>query len=100
MINYIKKRRYAIIGTLVIIVIGIFVVFSDYGLLKRFRLELEKRDIQNEIATQNKIRDSLNLEIKMLITDSLTIEKIAREKYGMIKPGEEIYIIPNGESKK
>jgi cell division protein FtsB len=45
--------------------------------------------IYNEI----KLKDSLNREIFLMEYDTNEIEKIAREKYGMIKPNEKVIIL-------
>ncbi len=68
-------------------------VFSDSGIYKRFQLELEKRTINEKIENEMKRKDSLNTRIKKLLYDTTEIERIAREKYGMTKPNEEVIII-------
>jgi cell division protein FtsB len=35
--------------------------------------------------------DSLHNQIKLLENDDYEVEKIAREKYGMVKPGEKVF---------
>lgn len=75
------------------IIIGAVILFSDYGLIKLFNLQYQKADLNNQIQIQYQIRDSLNTEIKAMKFDTIEIEKIAREKLGLIKPGEEIIIL-------
>lgn len=70
-----------------------FILFSDHGLIKRFSLEAEKSNLSKRIQQEYKTKDSLNSIIKKLRNDTLEIERIAREKYGMVKSGEEVYYI-------
>ena len=97
------KKRYLVLFFLVVCVGG-FAIFSPYGVVNRLSLESEKREILEKIAIERKISDSLRQHIKILESEDYEIEKIAREKYGMIKPGERVYLknIPdsNNKSKK
>ncbi len=70
-----------------------FGLFSGYGALTRYQLEAECTDIREQIAHQQHITDSLRRYANKILFDTLEIERIARERYGMIKPGETIYII-------
>jgi len=63
----------------------------------RIRLEMEKRELQEQIAQQQRRQDSLRKLIERLRTDTLYIEKLAREQYGMVRPGEEVYIFHTNE---
>ncbi len=94
--NIIKnpKRRVLVVGVLVIMVFFSFVIFSDYGLLNRFKLEYKRMSLNREIDTKIQLRDSLLNEIKLLKNDPAAIERIAREKYGMKRKNEEVYYLP------
>ncbi|MCX8055162.1 MAG: septum formation initiator family protein [Ignavibacteria bacterium] len=86
-----RKRKYTF--WLVLLLVLLLVVFSDSGLYKRFQLELEKTEMIEKIENEMKRKDSLNTRIKRLLYDTTEIERIAREKYGMTKPNEEVIII-------
>jgi|YNPMSStandDraft_2_1061718.scaffolds.fasta_scaffold03198_2 cell division protein FtsB len=90
-INNARSKKYTF--WLVLILIFIFFVFSDHGIYKRIQLEMNKRELNKKIDIELKRKDSLNQQIKRLLIDTNEIERIAREKYGMIKPGEEVIII-------
>lgn len=85
--------RHIIIGLLIIIVMFFILLFSNYGLLKRYKLENEKNNLKSEIKNLNKIHDSLLIKIEESKTDTFEIERIAREKYGLVKPNEKIFFI-------
>lgn len=74
-----------------------FGLFSGYGALTRSRLESDCNDIHIQIEAQKSTADSLRRYTKALLYDTIEIERIARERYGMIKPGEKVYIIRKEE---
>lgn len=68
-------------------------LFSDRGLINLWSLKKEKLEIQNEI---NNLRNQIALlekEEEKLKFDEKYIEKIAREKFKMVKPGERVFKI-------
>ena len=85
---------------MVIIIVGCIslLVFSDRGLINLWSLKKEKLDIQNEI---NDLRNQIALlekEEEKLKFDEKYIEKIAREKFKMVKPGERVFKVKDEES--
>ena len=64
---------------------------GEYSLMEMRRLERERvteanrlKDTRNEVA-------ALRARVDSLETDSATLERIARERYGMIRKGERLY---------
>lgn len=87
------KRKKLIIRVIIIALILFFMIFSDYGFLTSVKLWWNIGDLKDKITSEQKLNDSLNQRINVLLTDSTEMERIAREHYGMIKPGEKVYII-------
>jgi cell division protein FtsB len=78
---------------MVALVIGCIslLVFSDRGLINLWSLKKVKLEIQNEI---NNLRNQIAIiekEEEKLKFDEKYIEKIAREKFKMVKPGERVF---------
>ena len=69
----------------------IIFVFGDHGLLKLYKIKNERKLIQNKIANLRAERETLKNEKNKIENDLNYIEKIAREKYKMVKPGEKIF---------
>lgn len=67
-------------------------IFSDYGLVKIIKNHIAKNNLQTKIIKQEKLYDSLSSRIEKLKFDTLEIERISRETYGMVKQNENIYI--------
>ena len=78
---------------LVVILIGCvsLLFFSDRGLICLWQLKKEKSDIQQEINSLREEIASLKRESEKLEFDQDYIEKIAREKLKMSKPGEKVF---------
>jgi len=85
---------------LVTIVVGCvsLLLFSDRGLINLWSLKKEKLEIQNEINDLRNQIAMLEKEEEKLKFDEKYIEKIAREKFKMVKPGERVFKVTDGES--
>ena len=85
---------------MVIIVVGCIslLLFSDRGLINLWSLKKEKLEIQNEINDLRNQIAMLEKEEEKLKFDEKYIEKIAREKFKMVKPGERVFKVKERES--
>lgn len=89
-----KLRRRRILASLVIgFAILLYVLFNPYGIWTRYKLERNKNTLADSLQSLRVQQDSLRLRIKLLQTSTYEVERIARERYGMVKPGEQVYII-------
>ena len=70
--------------------LGLF-IFDDLGLLKWYSLRKERIRIQYEIDELIQREAQLTEEISKIKSDDTYLEKIAREKFQMVKPGEKIF---------
>ena len=66
-------------------------VFGDHGLLKLYKIKSERQMVQEKIVDLREEREKLKTEKIKIENDLSYIEKIAREKYKMVKPGEKIF---------
>ena len=70
-------------------------VFGDHDLLQLYKLKRERTEIQNHIIKLRQNKEVLIAEKNRLENDLDYIEKLAREKYRMAKPGEQVFkVIP------
>ena len=85
---------------MVTIVVGCIslLLFSDRGLINLWSLKKEKLEIQNEINDLRNQIAMLEKEEEKLKFDEKYIEKIAREKFKMVKPGERVFKVIDEES--
>ena len=94
MIKKNKKRKFKKRGYLlsVVIIIGaIGLIFNDFGLKHLINLKDEKDALNTNIQQIMAQQISLQQEINKLTNDTIYLEKIAREKFMMVKPGEKIF---------
>lgn len=83
-----KKRTAVILASVVIIA---YLTFDNKGIIARVRLESQKKELEQKILQAEAETKALHAQIKALEDDKQTIERIAREKYGMAKDGETVY---------
>ena len=68
-------------------------IFGDHGLLKLYKIKNKRQIVQKKIISLRQEREALKTEKIKIENDLSYIEKIAREKYKMVKPGEKIFKI-------
>lgn len=86
------RKRLIVIGTLTAIVAA-FVLFSNYGVIARYKHESTVATLRNQLRVLRATEDSLRSVIQILETDTVELERLARERFGYIRPGEEVFII-------
>ena len=88
----IKNYFFSAVFSSFIIIFFIYFIFKDFGLYQLVKLKNKKKLLTNQIINIKNNKNEITQEINKLTKDSLYIEKIAREKYSMVKKGE--IIIP------
>ena len=86
-----QKHLYKGIVFLMFFSFAVIFVFGDHGLLKLYNIKNERKIIQKKIAQLREEKEILKNEKNRIENDLDYIEKIAREKYKMVKPGEKIF---------
>ena len=69
----------------------IIITINDFGLIKLVELKKTKYNLQNDIYILTEQQQKLNSDISELQNNPEYLEKIAREKFMMAKPGEKIF---------
>lgn len=85
-------------GILVGIAIIYYLSFNDYGIIRHFRTKKELQQIKSKIELLEKQQKEINTTIEKLKNDYNYIEQQAREKLGLVKEGEELYIVKKSNS--
>lgn len=69
-----------------------YAVFGgEYSLLELRRARAEIQSQERELVALNQTLDSLRAWVDSLQNDSATLERLAREQFGMIREGEVLY---------
>tara|TARA_B100000941_G_C28310816_1_gene451411 strand:+ start:137 stop:484 length:348 start_codon:yes stop_codon:yes gene_type:complete len=92
-----EKQRQFVRGILLLIgaTLLIIFIFGDHGLFQLYKLKKERAQIQKTIVELRINREKLIAEKNRLENDLDYIEKLARERFRMAKPGEKVFkVIP------
>ncbi len=76
------------------IVVSLVIVFSAIVTQKREKrrnLESELKALSEEVTSAKKRNSALRQETEVIVNDPIQIERVAREDFGYVKPGEIIY---------
>lgn len=89
-----SNKRWTAFGTTVFIGV-LVIVFAENGLMQRRKLERDKAIVIEKIRVAEDEQVRLREQSRALDGDKKAVEKMAREKYGMIREGEKVYkIVP------
>jgi cell division protein FtsB len=98
-VRYIYHRKKFFLYLLILLAVASYAVFGKKGVLQRVELEMENRNLKEKLKLEQEKTTMLQREIEELKTSDSKIEKVAREKYGMVKDGEEIYKVVKDSTK-
>ena len=87
--NYIRRHKYMITVLIFIVVIGFL---DENSLIQRVKHRSEISALNSEIEKYRKQYEEDTEKLKELTTNPEALEKIAREKYLMKKPDEDIFV--------
>jgi len=89
---YVKTVNSFIIAVSILLSLGAL-LFNDFGLLKL--INLKNKHAQLAVSLEQLLQQQTNLkeEIEKVQTDKEYVEKIAREKFMFVRPGEKVYRI-------
>jgi cell division protein FtsB len=94
-LNGITKRVFKTRRRVLIVVVGsllvTYILFNNRGVIARIRLEHQRQVLIAKVQAAEEETQRLQSYLKALDGDRKTIEKVAREKYGMARPGETVY---------
>jgi len=83
-----KKRTIILVF---LFLLFLYLLFDNKGIITRLRLEAQHREWIEKVKSDSIETKRLQEQIKALEGDKKTIEKTAREKYGMAREGETVY---------
>ena len=88
-----KKSKTSVLVTIAIFAVGGVLLFSLFGLVSDIRAAKEQYSLAQ--AQLDKINAN-NSELKVLLSGDDYVQRIARDKYGFILPGEEVFVDISG----
>lgn len=85
------RNKRSVLGVVLGTALALFLLFGSHGIVQRIRLQNQKVELEVKIQLAEAETKQLQAGSKALDGDKKAIEKIAREKYGMIREGETVY---------
>ena len=86
---FVRRNKYLI----TILLFAVIIVFLDENsILLRMKYAHEEQTLRNEIEKYRNEYEESTRRLGELAVDSGAIERVAREKYLMTKPNEDIYV--------
>lgn len=85
------KYKKLLLRLLILLPILLYVLFNNKGVVQRIRLELQKREMEQKVQEAEAEGRHLREEVNAIENDLDAIEKVAREKHGMVREGEKVY---------
>lgn len=84
------------IAFVLLFMVGMLMIslFGDQGLLAYYRLKTESRQLRLDVAALEETRGELARTIRALREDDDYIEMLARQRLGLVRPGEIVVQLP------
>ena len=95
-----KKRILRGVVLLVSIILVIIFFFGDHGIYQLIKINSERKRTQDLIAELRLELQNLEIKKQNLKYDDEYLMKLAREKYGMVMPGEKIFRVIEEETEE
>lgn len=86
-----RTRLFIIGGALLGLYFLITLIFGEMGLVKYYRMKAQFNALLLETETLKQENVQLLKDVRALRTDPAVIERIARDKLGLARPGEIVY---------
>ena len=88
----VKTKRLLIAGAVLVGIIALWkFVVGEMGVVKYYRMSAHASDLRDEIERMKKDSARLSKEVAALKTDAAFLERMARDKIGLARPGEVVY---------
>jgi cell division protein FtsB len=85
---------------LITVVLVVDALVGDKGLLETMRARRQFDSVATALAATRQENARLREQIRRLKEDPASVEAIAREELGLIRPGEMLFIVHDIDSKK
>ena len=99
--NYIKTERSArnarwktlltVAGVILVVYFLVTRVVGEMGMVKYYRMKAQYYDLTEEIAKLKQDNVRLRKDVESLKNDPAYLERVARDKLGLARPGEIVY---------
>lgn len=95
-----RRRAVQLLLVFVTLVLVVDALIGEKGLMQSMRARQEYLDMAATLETLKRNNAKLRDEMRRLNEDSATIESVAREQLGLIRPGEVVFILKDAKDGK
>ena len=92
-----RRRAVHLLLVFVSLVLVIDALIGDKGLVKSIQARQHYRSVAASLETLRRDNAKLRDEVRRLNEDPATIESVAREQLGLIRPGEIVFILKDAK---
>ena len=85
------KGRHLLAGAVLAVALYYAAFGGEYSAVDLLRLKRDRRGAEAQLARTRREADSLRVQARKLESDPATVERVARERFGMIREGETLY---------
>jgi len=92
-VNEVKKKRLIFFTFILLsfLYLSINLLFGEMGFLRYIELNKTRKNLEKQLVELNRQNSEIRTQIKMLKEDPFYREKLAREEFGLARPGEYIF---------
>jgi cell division protein FtsB len=69
-------------------------IFGATGLVGVYRTEAEVERLEDRVAEGRAVNEALERRVDALSSDPMEVEREARERLGLVKEGDKVYLLP------
>ncbi len=80
-----------------VLLLGLALLTGEHGLLEYLQLSGERDELAAEAARLEQEATALEARLEALRTDPFALEELARERYNMRRPGEDVILVVPAE---
>jgi cell division protein FtsB len=92
-----RRKTVQVLLLFITLVLAIDGLVGDKGLLESIRARRNHRELSASIERLRSENIQLREEVRRLLEDPSTIESLAREELGLIRPGELLFIVKDAK---
>ncbi len=94
------KNLLSICLVIVILLLCAYAIFGNRGVMRILQAREQQHQLEQQLAELKEQQQQLHEEIRRLKEDKSYWEQLARTRLGMVREGELIYHIPDGDEHK
>lgn len=91
---FICRHKYLVVIFFIVLIVGFI---DDNSFMHRFDRRSRMGQLRNEIEAYKEQYEAADRCLREMDSDPKSIEKMARERYYMKRPGEDVFVIKNAE---